>query len=357
MRASQLAIAMLCAFLGMLLCGCAKSPKADDLLVPKEELAQRRADKAKGGQAVAKAPPEAAAKGGEPAPAPAQVEEKVEPAEAAPTTASAAEGEEGTSAERFVQAWGHRGKDRYSQATAGQKREQDELAIASGPDYSRKSDSEIDELRAEEQRGPLPRADLFRVLGYIRTPFRMIGKAPVITAEAPGAEAAAPGGTPAPPGAEQPTRVAEANPPVGPAGPITVPPVGAEVPGAAQPGQVQGPVIIPERVPTARRLSPEQRRELEAKQFLSERFGVPQSGATRPAPEPAMNLSVAGTVVGNDGRATAILSDGTSSVWVKEGDRFTFNGRSFRVVRVARGRVDISDGKQEVALGVGGSSP
>lgn len=409
MRTSRLLLGLVCGLVALLALGCPKSPPED----PNAELAAANKQRAENvatseSSADAETPKAAVSAADSAAENDVDAEEagdEPDAADAEPATPDSTEADGSTAAESetaegdhgeegdaeapatdaedaLILAWGTRGKSRPSQSGEDEASRLSDLRVVSGPLYTRLPVIEIDKLRAEEQSGDIPPSEMFGMV-TIRTPFRKIDQKPPergphpelmsTLIDEPVTRAANDGPETAEPTQDE-VAVADGGPgettqalprPSGAASssqdwttePMDVPPTGTGT-SQSEAGQIQAPVIVQDQYP---QLTQQQRAELqrqaEVNAYFNQRFTPAQGGATRPAPRGSVNLYVAGTVVGNDGRATAILSDGTNSVWVQEGDQFAFEGRNVRVIQVAQEFVQVEDRQRRINLGVGGSSP
>jgi hypothetical protein len=285
----------------------------------------------------------------------------------------------------LVEAWGHRGKQRPSQRSVSSLRMQEAYAKAMGPSYARKPSDEVDKIRAREQDGPELDPDLFVVITD-RTPFKRIYAPPYVpkpglrgeaSGEA-GAELADAGtsassagvaggqGAGAASGGSATTggQTAASAPGGGGATAVSRAPVTTDVPpvtpyaggvsGGLPGGAGGGIAVAGVGGASAARPEPARRRPQLGDDFSLR--GVPFERASAGA-RGAVNLQVQGTVVGTGGPGTAILTDGTNTVTVQQGQSISSNGRQLRVVEVAHDHVVLQDGGGRVVVGMGGTGP
>jgi len=83
---------------------------------------------------------------------------------------------------------------------------------------------------------------------------------------------------------------------------------------------------------------------------------MPGRGPERAGPIVPPELTVTGTVVGRDGGTSAVITDGTSRYFVKQGQTLNLAGRNMRVLSVDRGRVVLEDERGAMTLQANGGA-
>lgn len=203
------------------------------------------------------------------------------------------------------------------------------------------------------------------VIAQGRSPFvpgsaaRTDGRTP---AEQPPPTGPQPGETQPPTGATPPSGAPPAGggapPPSGGIPPVTGPPTGGPFPsgtGGPTPG---GPVLSgppAEQAPTP----PPPSRLDRTNSFFRGLYPRAEDVLQRPRrsdPSAPPDLRVTGTVVGSDGRPTAIVADGENRYFVRPGQQLNVQGRSMRVLSVDRAKVVLQDERGAVTLQANGGA-
>jgi hypothetical protein len=170
-----------------------------------------------------------------------------------------------------------------------------------------------------------------------------------------------PGETPPPTGPTPPSGAPPAGggspPPSGAIPPVTGPPTGGPFPpggGGPVPG---GPVVT--GPPAGQAPTPPPSRLDRTNSFFRGLYPRSEDALQRPRrsdPSPPPDLRLTGTVVGSDGRPTAIVADGEDRYFVRPGQQLNVQGRSMRVLSVDRAKVVLQDERGAVTLQANGGA-
>ncbi len=141
-----------------------------------------------------------------------------------------------------------------------------------------------------------------------------------------------------------------------PDGQIVLPDSGAPPVGG---GPLPGGTGAPSPTPPAEVQVVQQSREDRTNERMRQLFPrdmMPGRGPERAGPVAPPELTVTGTVVGRDGGTSAVITDGASRYFVKQGQTLNLAGRNMRVLSVDRGRVVLEDERGAMTLQANGGA-